>query len=57
LALLEGSVTQHDSVVVSAGGEATPGRGKGGDDVSWADVNLTGQKNKENTHGRFSCYK
>jgi hypothetical protein len=32
-----------------AGGEAAPRRGKGGDDVSWADANLTGPKiNKNN---------
>jgi hypothetical protein len=35
---------------------APPGRGKGGDDASWPDVNLTEPKNKENTRGRFSCY-
>jgi hypothetical protein len=29
------------------GGEATPGRGKGEDDVSWADVNFTGPKIKK----------
>jgi hypothetical protein len=31
-------------MVMSVGGEATPRRGKGGDDVSWADVNLTEPK-------------
>jgi hypothetical protein len=31
-------------------GEATPGRGKEGDDASWAGSNLTGPKNKENSH-------
>jgi hypothetical protein len=30
-------------------GKATPERKKGGDDVSWADANLTKLKNKENT--------
>jgi hypothetical protein len=34
-----------------------PGKEKGGDDVSWADVNLIEPKNIENSHGRFSCYK
>jgi hypothetical protein len=29
----------------------------GEDDASWADTNLTGPKNKENTCGRFSLYK
>jgi hypothetical protein len=42
---------------MSAEGQAPPERGKGGDDVSWADVNLTGPKNKEKPHGQFSCYK
>jgi hypothetical protein len=31
--------------------------GKEGDDVSWANVNLTGPKNEENTHSRFNWYK
>jgi hypothetical protein len=39
------------------GGEAVPGRGKGRDDASWANVNLTEPKNKENPQGRFSWYK
>jgi hypothetical protein len=34
-------------VATSIGGEATPGREKGGDDVSWADVNLIGPKIKK----------
>jgi hypothetical protein len=33
--------------VMSAGGEATPGRGKGGDDTSWTDTNFTGPKIKK----------
>jgi hypothetical protein len=41
-------MTWRDSVATLAGGEATLGRGKGGDDASWADTNLTGLKNKEN---------
>jgi hypothetical protein len=28
-----------------------PGRGKGGDDASWADMNLAGLKNEENPYG------
>jgi hypothetical protein len=32
-------------------------REKGGDDASWADVNLTGPKNEEISHGQFNCYK
>jgi hypothetical protein len=40
-----------------ARGETAPRRGKGGDDISWADVNLTGPKNKENSRGEFNCYK
>jgi hypothetical protein len=50
-------VTQRDGMAMSAGGEVPPGRGKGGDDASWADANLTGPKNKENPRGRFNCYK
>jgi hypothetical protein len=50
-------VTRCGGVTTSAGGEATPGRGKGGDDANWADVNLTMPKNKENLPGRFSWYK
>jgi hypothetical protein len=30
---------------------------KGGDNVSWADANLTVLKNKENSRGRLCCYK
>jgi hypothetical protein len=37
-------------VTTSATGEAALGREKGGDDASWADVNLTGPKNEENSH-------
>jgi hypothetical protein len=33
--------------MMSVGGEAAPGRGKGGDDVSWADANLIGPKNEK----------
>jgi hypothetical protein len=50
-------VTRNDGVVTSARGEVTPGRENGVDDVIWAGANLTGPKNKENPHGRFSCYK
>jgi hypothetical protein len=35
-------------VATSAGGDATPGREKGGYNASWADTNLTGPKNEEN---------
>jgi hypothetical protein len=38
-------------VATSIGGEAAPRRGKGGDDASWADVNLTELKNEENSRG------
>jgi hypothetical protein len=41
-------VTRCDDVRMSAGGEAALGMGKGGDDASWANVNLTGPKNKKN---------
>jgi hypothetical protein len=50
-------VTRRGGVTMSTGGEAAPGRKKGGDDVNWANVNLTGPKNEENSHGRFSWYK
>jgi hypothetical protein len=43
--------------MTSAMGEVTPWRGKGGDDASWADANLTGPKTEENTCDRFSWYK
>jgi hypothetical protein len=33
------------------------GMRKGGDNVSWTDVNFTGSKNKENLYGRFNWYK
>jgi hypothetical protein len=32
--------------MMSARGEVAPRRAKGGDDVSWADANLTGLKNE-----------
>jgi hypothetical protein len=51
------SVTRRDDVMTSTKGEATPGSEKGGNNVSWADTNFIGPKNKENSHGRFSCYK
>jgi hypothetical protein len=57
LAHWEGSVTQRDGVMASARGEAALGRGKGVDGTCWADANVTGPKNEENSHGRFSCYK
>jgi hypothetical protein len=53
----EVSVTWRNSVATSAGVEATPERKKEGDDTSWDDANLTGPKSKENSRGRFSCYK
>jgi hypothetical protein len=43
----EGSITQHGIVTTSVGGDATQGRGKGGDGVGWADANLSGQKMKK----------
>jgi hypothetical protein len=44
-------------MTTSARGKTAPGRKKGGNDVSWADMNLTVPKNEENSCGRFSCYK
>jgi hypothetical protein len=40
-------VTWRGDVVTSTGGEVAPGRGKVGDDISWADANLTELKNKK----------
>jgi hypothetical protein len=39
-------VTRLNDVTTSTGGETAPERGKGGDDGSWDDVNLTGLKNE-----------
>jgi hypothetical protein len=50
-------VTLHNSVATSVGGDEVPGRGKGGDDTVGQMQILTGPKNEENSHGRFSCYK
>jgi hypothetical protein len=50
-------VTRRHGVAMSIGGLAAPGRGKGGNDTSLADVDLTMLKNNENSPGRFSCYK
>jgi hypothetical protein len=50
-------VTRDDGVTTSVRGEVAPRRGNGGDDASWADVNLSGPKNEENLHGQFSWYK
>jgi hypothetical protein len=57
LAPWEGSVIQRGGMTMSAGGEAPLGRGNGGDDARWTDTNLTGPKNEENSHGRFSFYR
>jgi hypothetical protein len=50
-------MTWRGSITTSAGRDVVSGWGKGGDDVSWVDVNLTALKNKENPHNRFSWYK
>jgi hypothetical protein len=47
---------QHD-MAMSTGGDAAPRRGKGGDNISWANANFTGLKNEENIHKGFICYK
>jgi hypothetical protein len=57
LAQWEGSVTRNNGVTTSARGEAAPRRGKGGDDASWVDANLTGSKNEENLRDQFGWYK
>jgi hypothetical protein len=40
-------VTRHGGVMMLVGGEAAPGREKGGDDVSWTDANFTGPEIKK----------
>jgi hypothetical protein len=57
LTLWEGSVTRCDGVATSTGGEPASGRGKGGDDVSWVDVNPTRPKNDKNQPCQFNFYK
>jgi hypothetical protein len=37
--------------MMSGRGETALGKGMGGDDASWANVNLTEPKNKKNPHG------
>jgi hypothetical protein len=44
-------VTRCGGVTMLVGGDVAPEREKGGDDVSWADENLTGPKNEENSRG------
>jgi hypothetical protein len=36
-------VTRRGGMVMSVGGDATPGRVKGGDDANWVNMNLAGQ--------------
>jgi hypothetical protein len=57
MAKWEESVTRCGGVMMSAKGEVIPGRGMGGYNVSWADMNLIRQKNEENTRSRFRWYK
>jgi hypothetical protein len=40
-------MTRCDGVTTLARGEVPPWRGKGGEDASWADMNLTGPKNEK----------
>jgi hypothetical protein len=40
-------VTRHGGVTTSTEGEVAPVRRKRGDDISWADTNLTEQKIKK----------
>jgi hypothetical protein len=51
LATWEVSMTRRGCVATLARGEAALGRGKGEDDASWANGNLTAPKNKENSRG------
>jgi hypothetical protein len=50
----EGNVTWHGGVTTSTGGESAPKKAKG-DDVSWADVNLTGLKIKKIHVANSAC--
>jgi hypothetical protein len=43
-------MTRCGGVEMSAEGGAAMERGKGGDNASWIDVNLTGPKNKKKIH-------
>jgi hypothetical protein len=45
---------QSGGVATSVGGDVASGRGKRGNDVSWANVNLTRPKNEENLCDRFN---
>jgi hypothetical protein len=51
LASWKGSVTWSNGMAMSAGGEVASGMEKGRDDTSWANGNLTGPKNEENSCG------
>jgi hypothetical protein len=42
-------VTRRSSVVMLAKGGVASGKGKGGHNASWADMNLTGQKKRKFT--------
>jgi hypothetical protein len=44
-------------VVMSAGGEAAVERERGGEDASWANMNLTGPRTEGIPRDRFKCYK
>jgi hypothetical protein len=44
-------------MTTSVEGDVTSGMEKGGYDVSWTDVNLTGSKNEENPRGQLSYFK
>jgi hypothetical protein len=46
LAQWKGCVTRCDDVMTSVRGEVAPRRGKGGNDINWANANITGPKNK-----------
>jgi hypothetical protein len=42
-------MTWCGGVATLAEGDATPEKRKGGDNTGWADANLTGPKNEENS--------
>jgi hypothetical protein len=57
LAPWEGSVTWRGGVVTLARGEVTPRREREETTLVWADTNLIGPKNEENSHCCFNYYK
>jgi hypothetical protein len=49
-------MARRNGVAMSVRGYVAPGRGKGGDNTIWTDMNLSEPKNEEYSCGRFKCY-